>query len=165
MRQREPLNSAQKAVLIVIPLFCVVLTSAVCFALDWFNANSQPMPPIYFGFIALASSPIVAALWLLRKLRLWFGFGLWLGLLVTLPWIPYNAEKRFFTAGRRIYVGMPVSEARQLMKNYDEGVTTSEDGQVQGYSYSWSDDAENDCDGVSISIQDGKVVDVSTMTD
>jgi len=135
-------------------------TSCLCLGLDLFIANSEPMHPMYWGFVAGGAVPAGACLWLLRKQCLWFVFGVWLGTIALLPYIPYNPQKRFFTAGRSIGPGMSLAQVQAIMKAYKAEI--NEDG----YDYTWnSGDISYDSDAVYVALENGRVTRVSTNLD
>ncbi len=96
-----------------------LFTTGACAFLDMVSAGSS-VPLIYWAFVAAGALPVAYGFWHLRVHRLWFGFGVWVGLICLLPWIPTDEAKRLFLAAGKLHEGMTLAEVRATMRGFSE---------------------------------------------
>jgi hypothetical protein len=135
---------------------------------DAFNEGYGPIPLIYWAFIGVPAIPMAIGLWEIRKPLLWFAFGIWLGSMTLLPWIPWFGGKRFFAAVQQLHKGMSLGQVRSLMREFSEEQGAFADQRLPSgeevFNYAWDRDGVNDLDNVTVHFTSGRVssIDVST---
>jgi hypothetical protein len=138
----------------------VLLTGGMALYLDIFmNQDAVPLA-LYWPIVGFCSIPAIPALWRLRKLPLWFAFGVWTGTLLFLHWMPYNAEKAFFVHAHRVHSGMSLDDLRTEMRGYREDVRSNDYSIRQRLSYQWDPHGDSVMDALYVDIENRTVIGV-----
>ncbi len=165
----DNITPGQKLGFAIVGVISAMLSTTLCVACDSFNEGYAPMPWIYWAFLFAGALPAAFALWILRKPTAWFFFGVWLGVLTLLPWIPWFGGKRFFNAVHELHTGMSLTEVRTLMNGFteEEGPFNGQAEQTgfQQFNYAWDRDGVSDLDNATVTFQDGRVVKVYVSTE
>ncbi len=163
------ITPAQKLGFAIVAAICAMVSTAMCIGCDSFNEASAPMSSIYWAFVLAGAAPVSFGLWILRKPTAWFFFGMWLGVLTLLPWIPWFGGKRFFNAVHELHTGMSLPEVRVLMKEFieEEGAYNgqSEKKGMKQLNYGWDPSGMNGMDNVTLTFSQDRVVDIYISTE
>lgn len=129
MFMRSKLTRGEGTLICFVAAGLTLFVSGVVLAFDsWGAAPGADWQPVGVT-VLICALPVGFALCHLKKLELWFAFGLWLGTFLLLPWIPWCRSKQFFAAVARLEQGMSVTEARYTMKGFREVASYSPGGE------------------------------------